>query len=118
MSERLAPELRSRGHRVTAARDIGLESADDAYHLTIAAENSWVLVTNNRNDFRLLHTALQLWAERWGLTRQHAGVVILPGALPAIPGQLSALTLLESGTEFHNRLHEWREGSWHLYPPS
>lgn len=118
VSERLLPELRISGHRVTTARDIGLETADDAYQLTSAAENGWVLVTNNRKDFRLLHTALQLWAERWGLQRQHAGIVILPGALPAIPGQLTALvTLLDSGAEFHNRVHEWREGRWQLYPP-
>ena len=51
----LARLLQARGHAVTTAHDLGLDGASDDEHLLVAAQRGWTLITNNRDDFVLLH---------------------------------------------------------------
>lgn len=78
VSVTLALLLRGRGHDVVTANDAGLLDADDDVHLLAAAKAGRVLVTHNRDDFRLLHYAWRRWARDWQVARSHAGILAIP----------------------------------------
>ncbi len=80
VSATIAARLRALGHDVATAGDLGLLGADDEVHLLAAEKTDRILVTHNRDDFRLLHRAWRLWARDWGVRRSHAGVLVIPQA--------------------------------------
>ncbi len=105
--------LRAHGHDVTTAAEAGLESAGDEQQLLSAAQARRILVTHNRKDFRLLHRAWNRWAAAWGVTAEHAGILIIPqvkpAQRPAMAQELSAF--VSSGRALVNELYEWRPGA-------
>ena len=73
----LAATLRRYGHSVSSAADERRLGASDAHQLLYAAQRNWVIVTHNRYDFHLLHTAWLLWSDAWRTPQQHAGILII-----------------------------------------
>lgn len=61
----VAHMLRAAGHDIVTARDLGLDHASDDEHLLTAAQQVRILVSHNRADFVLLHTAWQRWTAAW-----------------------------------------------------
>ena len=74
----IARILRERGHNADASKELGFEFSHDEEQLLIATRRGSILVTHNRDDFRMLHRAWHLWSEAWGVTQSHAGIVIVP----------------------------------------
>jgi hypothetical protein len=74
----LVPALVVLGHQATTTDELGFDQASDGRQLLAAAEHGWVLVTHNRRDFIVLHDAWRFWTATWGITLDHAGIVVLP----------------------------------------
>jgi len=128
VSLRLAPLLRAAGHRVTTTRELGLAAATDDVQLLIAARRSWVLVTSNRRDFRLLHDAWRTWPEAFGMVLPaHPGILVLEHAPAAEQFQaLEALvteapaSVVEGEFFWWRRTEGWRRllgTAWEPYNP-
>lgn len=73
----LADALRDLGHDVVTAADLHLEDANDATHLSVAAADHRLLLTQNRKDFVLLFEAWAEWTRQWRVRRQHSGILIV-----------------------------------------
>lgn len=103
--------LRGNGHDPVTVQELGLDAGTDDEHLLRAAESGRLLITNNIDDFELLHDA---W-RRWPVTLDHAGILILyqQEALPSMaPSVVEFLALQPSLKSASNR---WRPGSgWSL----
>jgi hypothetical protein len=67
----LARLLRNAGHTVTVPGDIGLAGASDPEHLLRTVQDSWVLLTRNHDDFRVLHLLVQATGGR------HPGILVV-----------------------------------------
>ncbi len=94
-------------------------SASDPFQLVYAAEQGWVVVTCNRDDYRLLHDAWLLWSHRWNVTMQHAGILALDQGHPA-PVMAAAISgFLATDPELANAMYDWtaRDGVWRPYRP-
>ncbi len=103
LSRRLAPALRAFGQDCVAARDLGLEGADDDIQLTTATDAGRILVTHNRKDFIALHRAWRRWSRHWGVTERHGGILVL---LPQKP-ELPILDEVVAGHAIAGELHEY-----------
>ncbi|HSH81564.1 MAG TPA: DUF5615 family PIN-like protein [Herpetosiphonaceae bacterium] len=108
----VAAELRALGHGAHTARDRGLEAAGDDEHLLVAAEQGWILITHNRQHFRLLHAAWRRWTTAWYVSSRHAGILLLEQGIP--PAQLAweIHHFIPPNQPLSNTLYEWRRGSW------
>ena len=78
VSATLALLLRGLGHDVVTTNDAGLLDAHDDVQLLAAAKADRVLITHNREDFRLLHRAWRRWTRDWQIQRSHAGILVIP----------------------------------------
>ncbi len=115
VSLRLAPLLRSVGHRVTTTRDLGLSGASDDAQLLTAARNGWILITHNRRDFMMLHDAWRTWPAAFGLALPpHPGSLVLDQALPdVLTNIVSGFLAGMPGESWINELFWWRRaGTW------
>lgn len=79
--QRVIVLLETRGHSVTHARTQAKGASDDV-QLMIATHAARVLVTCNRKDFVLLHGAWNHWSRDWGVSPQHAGVLVIRNDWP------------------------------------
>ena len=69
--------LRGMGYTVHTVYEVGASSEDDSTHLRLSSERGWVLVTQDRKDFRRLHW---LWTSlyKWGiLQEEHEGILTI-----------------------------------------
>ena len=115
VSLRLAPLLRSVGHRVTTTRELGLSGASDDAQLLTAAWNGWILITHNRRDFMMLHDAWRTWPAAFGLALPpHPGILVLDQALPnVLTNVVSGFLAGMPGESWANDLFWWhRGGNW------
>jgi len=78
ISRRLAELLAMQGHDAISARDLGLQSASDGQQLLVAAQRGRIFVTNNREDYMLLHDAWLRWTEAWHVPERHSGIMVVP----------------------------------------
>lgn len=102
----VAPTLRLMGHRATTARDQNRTTDSDDRHLLFAAENHWIVVSHNGDDFILLHQAWRRWSEAWGIQPMHSGILIVPPLdEQAIAWQLNEIA--QFGYPLRNELYEW-----------
>lgn len=128
VSLRVAPLLRVAGHRTTATRDLRLTRAADDAQLLTAARNHWVLLTQNRRDFEMLHDAWLTWPEAFGLALPaHSGILTLDHVPPELQAQavitfLTAIppeSLANASFWWHHR-DGWRHrlvgNGWEPYP--
>ncbi len=60
VSRALIGLLRHAGHDVQTPADVNLSGADDVLHLSEAARADRVLLSRNHDDFRSLHTLVQI----------------------------------------------------------
>jgi hypothetical protein len=72
LSRVLAEQLRSRGHDVVAATEVGLAGVDDPQVLSWAVRERRAVVTNNIQDFRPLHVTYLTTGT------VHYGIVLVP----------------------------------------
>jgi hypothetical protein len=79
MPEALAVSLRGHGFDAVTTTQLGRKGSSDPRQLKYASETARVLVTHNNRDYRMLHEALVLWAEEWGVLdrRRHSGILII-----------------------------------------
>lgn len=108
----LARLLQARSHTVTTAHDLGLDGASDDEHLLVAAQHGWTLITNNRDDFVLLHNAWRRWASAWQVPAQHHGVIITRQTWPTIQAAEQVDILLQVPLLLINRLYRWHIDGW------
>jgi hypothetical protein len=78
VARKVAELLRAAGQGAVTARDLRLESATDDEQLLVAAQHGRIFATHNESDFILLHDAWHRWSTAWGVSAQHAGIVIVP----------------------------------------
>jgi hypothetical protein len=78
VSFRAAGLLRQDGHGLITARELGLEAATDAEHLLSAAQQGRILLTHDREDFRVLSHAWRLWGSAWRVALHHSGILAIP----------------------------------------
>ncbi|MDQ2741137.1 MAG: DUF5615 family PIN-like protein [Chloroflexota bacterium] len=78
MSRGASRLLRAAGHDAVTAHDLRLSDATDDLHLLTAAQQGRIFVTHNENHFVLLHDAWLRWTAAWGISADHAGVVVVP----------------------------------------
>jgi len=110
----LEDELRPLGHAATstfAERRLG---APDPHQLLYAAERGWTIITHNRRDFRLLHTAWLLWSHTWRVSRSHAGILVLeqiPDQPVADLARLIDAIVNDPATTLTNALYDWKPGT-------
>jgi predicted nuclease of predicted toxin-antitoxin system len=123
MSRKLVPLLSASGHIVHTAQDEGRKSAGDDEQFLYAVRQAWVLVTHNRDDFRLLHDA---WL-RWGCQPTHAGILTMSHApLPVLAAAI--IEFFDTHSTIAGNLWEWwdadgwdpdpRELRWAVSPNS
>jgi hypothetical protein len=106
----IARILRERGHDAVASKELGFEYAQDEEQLLTAARREAILVTHNRDDFRMLHRAWHLWSAAWRVTQAHAGIVVVPQQ--RWPLATEATELIQAvqlfGDDLSLRLLDWR----------
>jgi hypothetical protein len=80
LSWRIAQELRGRGHDARHAAEVAMQTASDDEHLIVAARDHRIIVTENEDDFALLHDAWIRWQRAWQVQEswRHAGILIVP----------------------------------------
>lgn len=112
VSEQVLPALDGYGLDVVSTTQLGLKGATDPRQLLAATQLGRVVVTHNGSDFRMLHEALGLWAERWGLRDavRHAGILVIDqasGMKAAAMADVINNQLARHGEPVTNRLFAW-----------
>jgi len=69
--------LQELGHAATHTHAEAMDRSRDYQQLLHAATRTWVLVTHNARDFRLLHGAWRTWSHEWGVPHRHGGILIV-----------------------------------------
>jgi hypothetical protein len=107
---KVVPLLVNQGHQAVTCGELGLYRAGDQRHLLTAAQNGWLLLTNNRADFRLLHDAWLQWSAVWQVSAVHAGILICiqEWSPPRLAREIEEFLLL--GLSLANQLYEYRGG--------
>jgi hypothetical protein len=107
----VAALLQAWGHHASTARELGLDRATDDQHFLAAAEHGLILVGHHREDFILLHDAWRRWAAAWGVSRPHAGILIVPQPPEVTSEQIAEAlrVLVERGESLTNQLFLWRQ---------
>jgi hypothetical protein len=116
VTNRAARLLAARGLDVRMAADVGMQHAIDAEHLLRAAQEGWLLVTND-TDFLDLHDAWHLWSRAWGVEPRHGGVLvgIQSWAYQKVAAEVEAF--VAQGIDPANTLYQWRWGHGWLARP-
>jgi len=106
-------------HTVSGLRVFG---AIDAAHLKRCVDNKWVLVTQNRRDFRRLHW---LWTTfvAWGiLPTHHSGILTVREQVPLRVEQwaLAITELMRESQGLDGAMYMWRPSTsqWERQEPS
>ena len=106
--------LTTAGHDVVLTSDVGRRRAGDEEQLVYAATARRVLVTYNRDHFRILQRAWRHWADVWAVQPRPMHVGILGVPQPAVvPTERIAREidrLLRSAEPLVNRYLEWIPG--------
>jgi hypothetical protein len=104
--EELALLLVALNHQATTVRAARRKGLPDYAQLWHAAVHDWIVVTLNRKDYLLLHGAWQ----HWGVSRAHAGILVLPHVpradLPTVAAAIDAL-VSQPLTILDNTLYSW-----------
>jgi hypothetical protein len=119
VDRRLIALLRVAGFDVVFSRNVHPSGTSDHLHLLNSARDSRILITHDKEDFRLLHFAWKDWFDAFAVEPrpQHSGIVRLP-QYPELPTSLAvqvleALFALSTPDDFIGRLLEWSRGdSW------
>ena len=85
MPQEMEGILRGMGYTVHTIYETGTSSEDDSTLLRLSTEMDWVLVTQDRRDFRRLHW---LWTTlyKWGmLNEEHSGILTIYQTRRSVP---------------------------------
>jgi hypothetical protein len=114
-SERLTEALVGHGLDATSANRLGNKGLSDALHLLIAARAQRALVTYDTKDFTLLHEAWHAWSRAWGITDQHAGILLIYSAprlsIEEVAEAVRQFDREHAGTSTAGRLFSWKRGT-------
>ena len=120
MPSEVARYLTDAGVAVHRPQQVGTAQATDSGHLMRCMRAGWVLVTQNRRDFRRLHW---LWTALydWGLlAKPHSGILTIHEQLPAGNRLWAAAIAQFLGQEpnLQGRMYRWRpaSGRWDEEP--
>lgn len=91
------------------ATELGLHRAYDGHHLLVAAQAGRVFITHNGRDFITLHDAWMRWAAAWGVTPQHAGILVIPQAMTPITAMQEIAALLGTRRVLPNEIYAYDE---------
>ncbi|MDE2687506.1 MAG: DUF5615 family PIN-like protein [Chloroflexota bacterium] len=113
--------LRGMGYTVHTVYEVGTSSEDDATHLRLSAERDWVLVTQDRRDFRRLHW---LWTAlyKWGvLHEEHGGILTIYQtrlSTPYLDWAAAIHDFLQPRDTLRGEMRMWRpsQGRWEEEP--
>jgi hypothetical protein len=112
--------LLGRGLTIHLPADVGTVHATDSDHLMTCMRAGWVLVTQNRRDFRRLHW---LWTALydWGLLPDlHPGIITIHEQVVVGDDEwATAITeLLEQQASLRGQMYKWRpsSGRWEEEP--
>ena len=110
--------LKARGFTVHLPRDSGTVSAADAVHLERCSREGWVLITQNRRDFRRLH-ALWMTLNYWRILPQpHGGILTVYEQDPLLPTEWAPAIdeLLQGRQRLDGAMFMWRRSSREWQP--
>jgi hypothetical protein len=80
----------------------------------MAVDEGRVLLAND-HDFIKLHGAWFSWAERWGITVEHPGILLLDQHLHAPRMVESILAFAQTDLPLQNCIYEWTAaGEWRI----
>ena len=110
MPQEMESILRGMGYTVHTVEEMGARSEDDSTHLRISTEQGWVLITQNRKDFRRLHW---LWTTfyNWGvLSQAHCGVLTIYQQRHELTAEWAASIhdFLQGRDQINGEMHMWR----------
>lgn len=110
--------LRAYGHAIFTTRDERRLRATDDHQLLYAAERRWAVLTHNRADFLLLHSAWHLWARAWGVAPEHAGIIVLePVQFPRHAEIAALIDDVSQRNALTNALFAWQRATgWERNP--
>ena len=120
MDQELEVILRGMGYTVHTVDEVAARSEDDSTHLRISTERGWVLITQNRRDFRRLHW---LWTTlyKWGvLQEEHSGILTIYQQRRELYHEWASAIhdLLESRDALRSEMYMWRpsRSTWEREP--
>lgn len=120
MDGELGVILRGMGFTVHTVGEVGSRSEDDSTHLRISTERGWVLITQNRRDFRRLHW---LWTtlHKWGvLQEEHGGILTIYQQRRDLYYEWAAAIqeFLQPRDTLRSEMHMWRpsQDAWEKEP--
>jgi hypothetical protein len=113
--------LQELGRVATHTHAEAMDRSRDYQQLLHAATHSWVLVTHNARDFRLLHGAWLTWAHEWGISHRHSGILIVEQLPPPRHSEIAQAIdafMRSPMTTFDNMLFEWmHRAGWQPFRP-
>lgn len=111
VARQVSLHLTAAGHTVLTTQNTGLQRATDDEQLLFSAHQGLILVSHNTRDFLLLHDAWRRWTEAWSVSREHAGILLIPNSSPHVSYEWLAQRLDEAVTlplPLTNELYRWR----------
>lgn len=98
------------GYTVHTVVEVNARSEDDSAQLRISTERGWVLLTQNRKDFRRLHW---LWTTfyKWGVLHgEPGGILTIYRQMPGLSNEWAVAIhdLLEPLDSLRGQMHMWR----------
>lgn len=112
--QQIAYELLARGHTAVTAISQNRDRASDPENVLTAVRQAHIVVTYDRDDFRMLHDA---WI-RWQTTPAHFGILIIPQQWSSEYAAEQIGVLVRSHPTLRNELWEWRASSgWTRFDP-
>ena len=112
--------LKDEGVVVHLPQEIETIAAADPIHLRECASHGWVLITNNRRDFRRLHWLWMVF-HYWGVIPNiHSGILTTYEASPLLPVEWASaiLDLLGDQVSLCGLMFMWRRSSKKWEPQS
>jgi len=113
VDRRLIFLLRAAGFDVVYSRDEHPSGVSDHMHLLICAQERRIMITHDRDDYRLLHFAWQDWFAAFAVVSfpRHAGILRLPQSpelsTPNAAHVVDEFLTQSAPEDFSNRLFEW-----------
>lgn len=119
LSWRVAHGLRGRGHDARHAAEIAMHTAGDDEHLIVGARDRRIIVTENEDDFALLHDAWIRWQRAWHVPTswRHAGIVVVPSDFVIQTVVAEADTFVSRQETLTDAFVRWTVNGWQWRSP-
>lgn len=112
--QQIAYELQARGHTAVTAISQNRDRASDPENVLTAVRQARIVITYDREDFRMLHDA---WT-RWQTTPAHFGILIIPQIWSSERAAEQIGAFLHDHPALRNEMWEWRVSTgWTRFDP-